>query len=131
MIGLDTNVLVRYMTKDDPLQSGKATRLVNDSSAAGESLFVNHIVLCELCWVMESCYDLDRSLLEDVLERILETRDFEVEAKDLALEALRDFKRGGIDFADCLIGRKNKASACEKTLTFDSKLKRLDYFQQL
>jgi predicted nucleic-acid-binding protein len=131
MIGLDTNILVRFMAKDDPVQSPIAARLINRGSDSGDPFFVNHVVLCELVWVMESCYGMDRQWIEDIIERVLETVDFLVEDKDSALEALREYKRGGLDYSDCLIGRKNLRLGCEATLTFDGKASKLPGFRLL
>jgi len=131
MIGVDTNILVRFMTKDDPVQSPIASRLINHAADSGDPLFVNHLVLTELVWVMESVYQLDRKWIEDILERVLETVDFIVEDKDSALGALRDFKRGGLDYSDCLIGRKNLRLGCEATLTFDGKASKVSGFRLL
>jgi predicted nucleic-acid-binding protein len=84
-----------------------------------------------LAWVLESCYDQRRTAIADVLEKILSTREFEVEERDLAWNACRDYRDGSADFADCLIGRKNSASGCSRTVTFDQGLKRLAHFQIL
>jgi predicted nucleic-acid-binding protein len=129
VIGLDTNVLVRYLVQDDAAQSKKAGQLIEKAALKGETLYLNLVVLTELTWMLESCYDLNRGQISDVMERILSTRDFEVEERDLTWQALKDFSRGPADFADCLIGHKNKAQGCPHTATFDQGLKKLDYFQ--
>jgi len=74
MTGLDTNVLVRYLTQDDPAQARKALRAIEDAASKGEDLFVANIVVCELVWVLETSYGYGRAEIIPVLEKILRTR---------------------------------------------------------
>jgi predicted nucleic-acid-binding protein len=129
MIGLDTNVLVRYLVQDDPAQGRLATKVIATASRAGERLFLSTIVLCELVWVLESAYKYPKDTIDGTLEKILLTAQFEVEDKDAAWLALADYRASGIDFADALIGRRNLRSGCDATLTFDRSLKALDAFR--
>jgi len=131
MIGLDTNVLIRYLTKDDTSQYAKAKRLIDDAVAQDERLLISSSVLCELTWVLESAYDYSRSEIADVLERILDTAQFEVERAREARDALRDFQSGKAGFADALIGRINRTLGATYTATFDRDLKSLDTFRLL
>ena len=125
MIGLDTSLLVRYLVGDDKRQSEAADKLVSN----GDLFFINLIVLCELVWVLESCYDLKKESLVDVLEKILATRQFVVEKSDLVWRALDDFKGTKADFSDCLIGRANRDQDCRYTASFDKGTKNLETFQ--
>jgi predicted nucleic-acid-binding protein len=118
MIGLDTNVLVRYLVQDDPEQSRRAAKCIESGTT-----FIGCIVLCELVWVLESAYDFPRSTVAEALEKILMTGDFEIEDRDQAWTALRDYRRTKADYADCLIAHRNTAAGCEETATFDKKLK--------
>jgi predicted nucleic-acid-binding protein len=127
MTGLDTNVLVRYLVRDDPIQASRARREIE----RGERFLVDGIVLCELVWVLESGYGFSRADIAGVLERILATAQFEIESKDLAFTALDDFRRSGADFSDCLIGRRNRAAGAAETLTFDRSLRGLAAFRVL
>ncbi len=131
MKGLDTNVLVRYLVHDDAEQAARAARYIEHAIATEELLLINVIVLCELTWVLESAYDFKKEIIGGVLEKILMTQQFEVEEKDTAWAALGDYRQTGADFADCLIGRKNRASGCVETATFDKALKRLGSFRLL
>jgi predicted nucleic-acid-binding protein len=115
MIGLDTNVLVRYLTQDDPSQSALANQLIEQTLAEEKKLFINHIVLCELVWVLTRAYDYPKFTVIEVIEKILLAHQFEIEDKSSVLEALNDFKTSRADFADCLIGVKNRNAGCEKT----------------
>ncbi|MFQ5742439.1 MAG: PIN domain-containing protein [Acidobacteriota bacterium] len=131
MIGLDTNVLVRYLTQDDPAQSKKATRILETEAAQGNSFFLTSIVMCELVWVLGEAYGYSRSETLTALERILRTAQFEFEDKDQLWQALVDYRGGKADFSDYLIGRLGKQSGCEKTLTFDKDLRNTRLFRVL
>ena len=119
MIGLDTNVLVRYLVQDDPAQAGKAARLIEQAADRGDRLFVSCIVLCELVWVLSGCYGATKAELVEVLGKILDTTQFEIEHKDCARAALADFRTHRADYADCLIGRIGQALGCRSTHSFD------------
>ena len=127
MIGLDTNVLLRYLVRDDAAQAVRADRELERD----ERFLINGIVLCELVWVLETGYAFSRTEIAAALERILATAQFEIESKDLALAALDDFKGAARDWADCLIGRLNRAAGATETVTFDRSLKGLDGFRLL
>ena len=118
MIGLDTNVLVRYIMQDDLKQSLLATRLVESRSAESRG-FVPLVSIVELFWVMSSAYELDRGQLIAALEGLLRTKELVIERAEIVWKALRIFQRANVDFADCLIERSAAAAGCEKTLTFD------------
>lgn len=123
MEGLDTNVLVRYLVRDDKKQAERAGAYIRKAAASGEGCFINGIVLCELVWVLESAYEYKKETIADVLDRILATKQFEIERKDITRQAVRDYREGRGDLADYLIGRINQAQGCEATATFDRALK--------
>ena len=118
MIGLDTNVLVRYIMQDDPRQSAKATRLI-ESLEADRPGFIGMVSIVELYWVLTSCYDLTNDQVRQALDLLLRTRQIVVDRADQVLRALKVFETGKADFADCLIERAAAAAGCEKTMTFD------------
>jgi len=128
VIGLDSNVLVRYLTQDDPLQSKKANQLIERTLDMRESLYLNHIVLCEVSWVLGRSYKYTAGQIVDVVEQILSAAQFEFENKELLWRALATFRDSGADFADCLVGAKNSEAGCGKTLTFDQRAARLPQF---
>ena len=130
MIGLDTNVLVRYLTQDDPAQAKKAIRTIEAGASEDSAFFITSVVMCELVWVLESAYGYGQEQLVPVLEQILRTRQFRFEDKDLHSQALNDYRTGG-DFSDHLIGRIGTRAGCLHTLTFDRSLKRCAHFQVL
>lgn len=131
MIGLDTNVLVRYLVHDDRRQAEKASAYIQDATSKGELLYINCIVLCELVWVLESSYGFSKIEIINVLEKIRSTKQFEVEQKETIRQTLRDYAQGKGDFADYLIGRINHESGCVFTITFDRALKNSNTFELL
>ena len=120
MIGLDTNVLVRYIMQDDSKQSAKATKLI-ESLDADRPGYITMVSVVELYWVLTSCYDLTGQQIAQALETILRTKQLLVERADQVMRALRVFDKGGADFADCLIERSASGAGCEETMTFDVK----------
>lgn len=118
MIGLDTNVLVRYIMQDDAKQSLKAAKLL-ESLTVEEPGFVSLVSVVELGWVLSSSYDLDREQVAQALELMMRTKTVVVDRADEVLKALRVFKASSADFADCLIERTAASAGCGKTMTFD------------
>jgi predicted nucleic-acid-binding protein len=118
VIGLDTNVLVRYITQDDAVQSPKATRLV-ESLAAENPGYVGLVSLTELVWVLTGCYSSGKEELVAVLEGLLRTKGLLVEDAEIVWKAVRLFKVGNADFADCLIDCSANQAGCDHTATFD------------
>jgi predicted nucleic-acid-binding protein len=131
MIGLDTNVLVRYLTHDDPAQYAKAAALIDAATNRGEQFIVNTAVLCELVWVLGTAYGYSREEIAGALEQIFATAQIEVERLDEARQALGDFRATRADFSDALIGRVNRSLGTEYTVTFDRDLKAVETFRLL
>jgi predicted nucleic-acid-binding protein len=131
MIGLDTNILVRYLTQDDPGQSRKATSEIENGLSAGHMFFIADIVLCELVWVLETAYGFYHREIIPVLENILRTKQFQFENKDLLWKSLADYRTKKGDFADHLIGQAGHKAGCSVTLTFDTSLKNSPLFRIL
>ena len=124
MIGLDTNILLRYITQDDPRQSSRATRLIERRCTKQSRGRITLIVLCELVWVMRGAYRYSKSQIVAVLDQILVTAEFEIENEELAWKALEAWKTGPADYSDYLLVFSNQAAGCEQTYTFDAKLAR-------
>ena len=131
MIGLDTNVLVRYLTHDEPAQFAKAAAMIDAATDRGEQLVVNTAVLCELVWVLGTAYSYSREEIARALEQMFATAQFEVERLDEARQALGDFRSTKADFSDALIGRINRSLGAEYTVTFDRDLKAVETFRLL
>ena len=121
MIGLDTNVLVRYIAQDDKTQSPRATRLIERECSVSMPGYVGLVVLAEVVWVSESRYGATREEIAQIVRRILSIRQLLVQDAETAWKALRSFEAGKADFADCLIERTAFGAGCERTMTFDKK----------
>jgi predicted nucleic-acid-binding protein len=131
MIGLDTNVLVRYLTRDDPAQYAKVAAFIDAATDRGEQFVVNTAVLCELEWVLATSYGYSREEIARALEQIFATAQFEVDRLDEARQALGDFRSTKADFRDALIGRINRSLGAGHTITFDRDLKAVETFRLL
>jgi len=118
MIGLDTNVLVRYVMQDDAKQAAKAAKLI-ESLTVDAPGFVSLVSVVELGWVLSSCYDLTRDQVAQAFEALLRTKELVIDRADQVLKALRVFKASSADFADCLIERTAASAGCDRTMTFD------------
>lgn len=123
MIGLDTNILVRYFVSDDPAQFRQAEEFITRSMNRGVRLHVDDAVLCELVWVLRSSYKLSRGIIVTIAEDILHNNQFEFDDIQLLGEALDDYIAGSADFADYVIGRRYERAGCEATATFDRALR--------
>ena len=129
MKGLDTNILARYLRDDDIVQSAKAARLMQRAINENQPLFINHVVLCDLTWILTSVYDHTKNDLIEMIEKVLAAEYLELEDRNTVQSALEDYKSSKADFADCLIGRNNLKACCEFTLTFDRRLRPLQSFR--
>ena len=118
MIGLDTNVLVRYIMQDDAKQSPKANRLIESLSADNPG-FISIVSVIELFWVLTSCYQLSHVQVTQALETMLRTKSFVIERPGQVARALSMFKGGKTDLADCLIHFSAVDAGCTDTMTFD------------
>jgi predicted nucleic-acid-binding protein len=128
LIGLDTNVVVRYLAQDDPKQSAAASRLFEAVLTQDEPGFVSGIVLCELAWVLAECYGAERSRIRVAIEGLLAAKQIAVEAPDTVRKALRAWGESSADFADALIGEVAASHGADKTLTFDRAAAKLPGF---
>src|ERR1051326_1581031 len=107
MIGLDTNVLVRFLTHDDSTQTAVVTKLLASLSPDSPG-YVSLVVLVELIWVLDSFYRFKRNEIGDVIETLLRAREIVLEHPEIVEQALRKFKTGNADFADFIIDRSEE-----------------------
>ena len=131
MIGLDTNVLVRYLVQDDPRQAALATRFIERSLSPDHPGFITSITLCELAWVLAESYGADRKRVREVIEGLLATKQILIQDADLVWRALRDWEPSSADFSDALIGQIVLAHEGAKTVTFDRAAAKLPGFELL
>ena len=118
MTGLDTNMLVRFFAKDDPLQTPKA-RAVLSSLTTAEPGWVGVATILELVWVMTSTLGVGRDAVAQILAELLTRETIVVERAETIEKALQRYRRGRADFADCLIAASARAAGCSRTVTFD------------
>ena len=128
MLGIDTNVLVRFLVRDDEAQFAKARKLIKREVAAGSGVLVNQLVLLETEWVLRSRYSLAKNLIIQAISGLLDASDVRIEDEPIVEEALFIWKDSAADFADCLIGAKNRRLGCRATATFDMKASKLPGF---
>ena len=121
MIGIDTNILVRYITQDDDVQSGIATEFIENYCSNGNKIFVNHLVICELVWVLKKCYKVSKPKTITIIQHILQISQFSIENAQIIWQALTDYKKGSADFSDYVVGRTNILNNCDETITFDKR----------
>ena len=128
MLGIDTNVLVRFLVQDDEAQFEKARRLIKREVAAGRKVFVNQLVLLEAEWVLRSRYAVPKVQIIEAISGLLDSAEIQFEDEPAIEEALFYWKDNAADFADCLIGAKNRRLGCRATATFDVKASKLPGF---
>jgi predicted nucleic-acid-binding protein len=120
MIGIDTNVLVRYLVQDDEQQASAANKMLDRISDINPA-FINNIVMCETVWVLSRAYKYEKTLIIKVIEQILSTSGIEFENAEGVRKALRHYTNGNADFSDYLIAEINKENGANTTYTFDRK----------
>ena len=120
MIGLDTNVVVRYLTLDDAAQTAVAAR-VFDSLSTNSPGFISLVVTVELVWVLESSYGFGKNRIVETIDALLRTEELVLERADSVRQALRRFVETNADFADCLIELSGFEAGCQHTVTFDKR----------
>lgn len=134
MIGIDTNILLRWLlgTSASPDASAPQTKALEKLNAmVSESFFVNHVVLAETIWVLRRGAKLTRKEVVPVLQQLLETAVLEFEAPEIVHSALSHLKNFPGDFSDHLIGEINKQHGCTTTLTFDKAASKTPNFSDL
>jgi predicted nucleic-acid-binding protein len=128
MLGLDTNVLIRYLVQDDRRQYGKARRLIHREAGKGEPVLVSLMVLLEIEWVLRSRYGLSKAEILAAFSALLDAADLVFEDEASLEYALYSWKDSTADFADCLIEAGNRRLGCHATATFDRKALKLSGF---
>ena len=128
MFGIDTNILVRFLVQDDEAQFEKARKLIQREVAAGRRVFVNQLVLMEAEWVLRSRYSIPKNQIIEAVSGLLDALDVQFEDEPSIEEAILIWKKSSADFADCLIGAKNRRLGCRTTVTFDVKASKLPNF---
>ncbi len=131
MIALDTNVLVRLVTRDDEAQAQRAKSAFDAQAGENGGLFVADIVLAELCWTLAHSYGLSRADIARTVRALLDNASLALESTSAVKNALVHFETGSADFPDCLIVAKAGQFGCSHTLSFDQRMARLPGVQLL
>jgi len=129
MIGLDTNILVRYLTQDDPVQSPKAREIIEQRLTEEKPGFISIVAIVETVWVLERAYKLTAHEIVGAVERVLQTDVLVVENEQEVFTAMIALKEGQGSFADAMIAAVGARMGCSCTLTFDRKALRVPGFE--
>jgi predicted nucleic-acid-binding protein len=129
MIGLDTNVLVRYVTQDDPIQSAKATAWIEERLTPENPGFISIVAIAETVWVLERTYGVADQDLAATIERLLQAGALVVENEQQVFAAMMTLKKNQGSFGDALIAALGVKAGCAGTLTFDRRAARLPGFK--
>lgn len=128
MIGIDTNILVRYLTEDDEIQSSKAVNLIEKYAGINGSIFINNIIICQLVWVLERGYKYSKDQVIKALKSVLTTKEFSFEDHQILWISSTQYSDSSADFSDILIGHLNSKNGCNETYTFYQKASMLEMF---
>jgi predicted nucleic-acid-binding protein len=126
VIGIDTNVLVRYFAQDDPKQSAIAVRLIERSLSPQAQGHVSLVALAELAWVLRTRFDAAKDTVIDIVTHVLADERFAVQSRPAVWAALDAYRHAAVDFADALIAALDRAQGCTHTVTFDRRAARLE-----
>jgi len=129
MIGLDTNILIRYVTQDDRVQSPKATEIIERRLSPANAGFVSVVTMAEIVWVLDGAYGLTAREIAAAIERMLQVEVLIVENEQEVFAAMVALKQGRGTFADALIAELGSRAGCIHTLTLDKKALRLPGFK--
>ena len=123
MIALDSNVLIRLLVEDDPVQTDLAVRLIQSARERGERCFICDPVLCEVEWVLDGAYGASRRDVATALQHIIASPFFVFDDAASLKSALDRFCRGKADFSDYLLGTRAQKRGAVTTYTFDKALR--------
>jgi predicted nucleic-acid-binding protein len=118
MIGVDTNLLVRYLAQDDTVQSPVASQII-DGFTPDDPGYISQVVLVETVWVLTRTYRMTREAIADIIESLLRARELIVDRADAGYLALATYRATKADFSDALIAHGGRLAGCTETLTFD------------
>ncbi len=124
MIALDTNLLVRLLVNDDSAQAAKVEAWLAKQASPARPAWVDHVVLCELAWVLERSYDFPRDDINACIAALLDHKHLKVESPGLVRQALALHANQSADFSDYLLAARAEAAGYSPVLTFDKKAAR-------
>lgn len=119
MIAADTNLLVRHLTHDDPIQAAAVNRLLDQAERTQEPVFLSHLVVCEAVWALRMVYGFDKAKVLLALQFLLGDDRFVFQQRSVVEAALKQFQTGPAQFTDYMIGHVGKQEGAATTYTFD------------
>ena len=131
MIALDTNILVRFLVRDDEKQAEKARKRIKEAEMRRERLKIPLLVVLETIWVLESAYDKTRSEILDAICDMRQMPVFDFESDHVIEGLLNDSPKYKADLADIMIAHAAEAAGCESGITFDKCAAKLSFFNLL
>jgi predicted nucleic-acid-binding protein len=131
MIGIDTNVIIRLLVRDDDAQVRAAERFIATHCSPENPGFVSVVVIVETAWALRRFYLYDRSQIANALVSLLNVAELEIESAEAVRSAVTDFETSAAGFVDCLVARTNVSTGCKYTVTFDRKAAKLAGFELL
>jgi predicted nucleic-acid-binding protein len=129
VIGIDTNILVRHLTQNDPMQSRRATHLIERELTQDSPGFISLVTVVETVWVLRRSFRISDAAIAAILEQIIEVDNLIVQNEREVFAAMVALRTGEASFDDALIGALGAWAGCSTTLTFDRKASRLKDFQ--
>ena len=128
MVGLDANVLVRYIVQDDKAQARKATAVI-ENLTPDQPAFISCIVLCEINWVLKTTYKISKAERINIFKRILSVAVFDIENLDVCWSAAKKHAQGQADFSDYLVLETARQNGYDAILTFDKNALKSPHFK--
>lgn len=131
MMALDTNVLIRFLVKDDERQAQCVYKLFKKSEERQEAIFVPLLVVLETTWVLQSAYEIADEEILSALSTLLLMPVLLFEAPSVLQGFIASAREVKLDLSDLLIAHAAKLSNCQSVYTFDKKAARFNYFELL
>jgi predicted nucleic-acid-binding protein len=128
MIAADSNLVIRHLTEDAPRQTAAVRKLFDDAEVRSEPVWLGHIVLCEICWVLKAVYGFEKNEIAKALQALLDDAGFCIEARPAVEEALALYRQHAGQFPDHLIGVASRLAGATTTYTFDKAVGKLPNF---
>jgi predicted nucleic-acid-binding protein len=131
MVGIDTNILVRFLVGDDEKQANKVYKFFKSIEDDKGELFIPTLVILELIWVLESVYEIARSDILDSISQLILMPIFKFENLTTIQKFTFEGQQSNFDLSDLLIAYSANINGCETTLTFDKKASKHKFFDLL
>lgn len=131
MTALDTNIIVRFLVRDDEKQAQIVYTMLKRAETNRETLFVPLLVVLEIIWVLESAYDKSRDEILDSLDTLRMVPILKFEGSEVIQNLLTEGRRSKVDLSDLLISLTAQSSGCSDGITFDKKASKLPFFRLL